>query len=238
MPAMPRAHGNGVELEYETVGDPAGRPLLLVQGLGAQLTSVEDGLCQELAGRGFLVIRYDNRDVGLSTWFDHARPVNLAAVWGGDHSSLAYTLEDMADDAVAVLDAAGVEAAYGDRLKRLTALKDRYDPANLFRHNQNIAPAEQVPGAGRGRRRQVDGGPQRLRLVDDRVVAIARIRVRAEPFGTAAAAAFALDRAEHVRQIARVVTGAREDLRAEDVGLGFVLGPAIGGITSNRPPRF
>jgi pimeloyl-ACP methyl ester carboxylesterase len=112
MPAMPRAHGNGVELEYETVGDPAGRPLLLVQGLGAQLTSVEDGLCQELAARGFLVIRYDNRDVGLSTWFDQARPVNLAAIWGGDHRSLAYTLEDMADDAAAVLDAAGVASAH------------------------------------------------------------------------------------------------------------------------------
>jgi len=112
MPAMPRAHGNGVELEYETVGDPAGRPLLLVQGLGAQLISVEDGLCQELASRGFLVVRYDNRDAGLSTWFDHARPVNLAAVWGGDYSTLAYTLEDMADAAAAVLDAAGVEAAH------------------------------------------------------------------------------------------------------------------------------
>jgi pimeloyl-ACP methyl ester carboxylesterase len=112
MPPMPRAHANGVELEYETVGDPAGRPLLLVQGLGAQLISVEDGLCQELASRGFLVIRYDNRDAGLSTWFDHARPVNLAAVWAGDHSTLAYTLEDMADDAAGVLDAAGVGAAH------------------------------------------------------------------------------------------------------------------------------
>jgi pimeloyl-ACP methyl ester carboxylesterase len=112
MPAMPRAHANGVELEYETVGDPAGRPLLLVQGLGAQLISVEDGLCQELVSRGFLVIRYDNRDAGLSTWFDDARPVNLAAIWGGDPSSLAYTLEDMADDAAAVLDAAGARAAH------------------------------------------------------------------------------------------------------------------------------
>jgi pimeloyl-ACP methyl ester carboxylesterase len=112
MPAMPRAHGNGVELEYETVGDRGGRPLLLVQGLGAQLISVEDGLCRELASRGFLVIRYDNRDAGLSTWFDHARPVDLAAIWGGDHASLAYTLEDMADDAVAVLDAAGVRSAH------------------------------------------------------------------------------------------------------------------------------
>ena len=112
MPAMPRAHGNGVEIEYGTVGDAAGRPLLLVQGLGAQLISVEDGLCQELASRGFLVIRYDNRDAGLSTWFDHARPVDLAAIWGGDHASLAYTLEEMADDAVAVLDAAGVASAH------------------------------------------------------------------------------------------------------------------------------
>ena len=112
MPAMPRAHVNGVELEYETVGGPAGRPLLLVQGLGAQLISVEDGLCEELASRGFLVIRYDNRDAGLSSWFDPARPVNLTAVWGGDHSSLAYTLEDMADDAAGVLDAAGVESAH------------------------------------------------------------------------------------------------------------------------------
>jgi pimeloyl-ACP methyl ester carboxylesterase len=130
MPAMPRAHGNGVELEYETVGDPAGRPLLLVQGLGAQLISVEDGLCQELASRGFLVIRYDNRDAGLSTWFDHARPVNLAAVWGGDYSTLAYSLEDMADDAVAVLDAAGVEAAHvagislGGMIAQLLATRD------------------------------------------------------------------------------------------------------------------
>jgi pimeloyl-ACP methyl ester carboxylesterase len=112
MPAMPRAHRDGVELEYETVGDQGGRPLLLVQGLGAQLTSVEDGLCQELAGRGFLVVRYDNRDAGLSTWFDDAGPVDLAAIWGGDHRTLAYTLEDMADDAVAVLDDAGVGSAH------------------------------------------------------------------------------------------------------------------------------
>jgi pimeloyl-ACP methyl ester carboxylesterase len=96
----------------ETVGDRDGRPLLLVQGLGAQLTSIEDGFCRELAGRGFLVIRYDNRDAGLSTWFDEAGPVNLAAIWGGDHASLAYTLEDMADDAAAVLDAAGAAAAH------------------------------------------------------------------------------------------------------------------------------
>jgi pimeloyl-ACP methyl ester carboxylesterase len=109
---MPRAHANGVEIEYQTVGDPHGRPLLLVQGLGARLISIEDGFCEELAARGFLVIRYDNRDAGRSTWFDDAPPVNLAAVWAGDHSSLAYTLEDMADDAAGVLDDAGVRRAH------------------------------------------------------------------------------------------------------------------------------
>jgi len=109
---MPRAHANGVEIEYQTVGDPHGRPLLLVQGLGAQLISIEDGFCEELAARGFLVIRYDNRDAGRSTWFDDARPVNLAAVWAGDHSSLAYTLEDMADDAAGVLDDAGIRRTH------------------------------------------------------------------------------------------------------------------------------
>ncbi|HEV8425097.1 MAG TPA: alpha/beta fold hydrolase [Actinomycetes bacterium] len=109
---MPRAHANGVEIEYQTVGDPHGRPLLLVQGLGAQLISIEDGFCEELAARGFLVIRYDNRDAGRSTWFDDAPPVNLAAVWAGDHSSLAYTLEDMADDAAGVLDDARVRRAH------------------------------------------------------------------------------------------------------------------------------
>jgi pimeloyl-ACP methyl ester carboxylesterase len=109
---MPRAQANGVELEYEVVGDPAARPLLLVQGLGAQLVSVEEGFCAELAARGFMVVRFDNRDVGLSTRPDGAAAPDLAAVWEGDRSSLAYTLEDMADDAAGLLDAVGVPSAH------------------------------------------------------------------------------------------------------------------------------
>jgi pimeloyl-ACP methyl ester carboxylesterase len=109
---MPRAQANGVELEYELVGDPAPRPLLLLQGLGAQLVSIEEGFCAELAARGFVVIRFDNRDVGLSTRLDGAAAPDFAAVWAGDRSSLAYTLEDMADDAAGLLDAVGVPSAH------------------------------------------------------------------------------------------------------------------------------
>jgi pimeloyl-ACP methyl ester carboxylesterase len=109
---MPRAQTNGVELEYEVVGDPAARPLLLVQGLGAQLISIDEGFCAELAARGFRVIRFDNRDVGLSTLLEDARAPDFAAIWQGDRSSLAYTLDDMADDAAGLLVAVGVASAH------------------------------------------------------------------------------------------------------------------------------
>jgi len=126
---MPRAQTGGVELEYEVVGDPAARPLLLVQGLGAQLVSVEDGFCAELAARGFLVIRFDNRDAGLSTRLDGAATPDLAAIWQGDRASLAYTLDDMADDAAGLLDASGVAAAHlvgislGGMIAQLVAIR-------------------------------------------------------------------------------------------------------------------
>jgi pimeloyl-ACP methyl ester carboxylesterase len=126
---MPRAQTGGVELEYEVVGDRGARPLLLVQGLGAQLVSVEEGFCVELVARGFLVIRFDNRDVGLSTRLDGAGPPDLAAIWQGDHASLAYTLDDMADDAAGLLDAIGVPAAHlagislGGMIAQLVAIR-------------------------------------------------------------------------------------------------------------------
>jgi pimeloyl-ACP methyl ester carboxylesterase len=110
---MPRAQTNGVELEYEVVGGPAiYGTLLLVQGLGAQLISIDDGFCAELAARGFMVIRFDNRDVGRSTRLDGAGAPDFAAIWAGDRSSLAYTLDDMADDAAGLLDAVGVPSAH------------------------------------------------------------------------------------------------------------------------------
>ena len=108
---MPRATANGIELEYEVFGDEAAPPLLLVMGLGAQMIAWEDGFCVQLAAKGFRVIRFDNRDVGLSTKTDGPLP-DIMACLGGDASSANYTLADMADDAVGLLDVLGVSAAH------------------------------------------------------------------------------------------------------------------------------
>jgi len=64
---MPRVIANGIQIEYETFGNPSARPLLLIIGLGGQMIHWDDDLCKDLAGRGHYVIRYDIRDVGLST---------------------------------------------------------------------------------------------------------------------------------------------------------------------------
>ncbi len=108
---MPRASANGIELEYETFGDSAARPLLLITGLGAQMTSWDQRFCELLAARGFYVIRFDNRDSGLSTWIESAGPPDMAAAFGGDPHP-AYQLDDMAADAVALLDSLGIPAAH------------------------------------------------------------------------------------------------------------------------------
>jgi pimeloyl-ACP methyl ester carboxylesterase len=84
---MPNARANGIDLEYEEFGDPSKPTLLLVMGLGAQMIVWDERFCQLLADRGFHVIRYDNRDVGLSTKFDDAAAPDLAAAMNGDGSS-------------------------------------------------------------------------------------------------------------------------------------------------------
>lgn len=109
---MARAQANGLELEYDTFGDPGDPPLVLVMGLGAQMITWEDGFCELLAGRGFFVVRYDNRDVGLSTWLDELPAPDLAALAGGDLGSAPYRLSDLADDAVGLFDALGIARAH------------------------------------------------------------------------------------------------------------------------------
>src|SRR5215472_13456700 len=96
---------------YETEGDPAGLPLLLVAGLGVQLTWWPAGFRAALAERGFFVICYDNRDAGKSTWLDDLGPVDLWAVLAGD-SPPPYLMSDLAADAVAILDALGLPSAH------------------------------------------------------------------------------------------------------------------------------
>ena len=92
---MPRAHNGSVEIEYQSFGDDRRETVLLVNGLGSQMTRWPEAFCEKLAAKGYRAIRLDNRDTGLSTW-----PADK------------YSLTDMADDAVAVLDAAGVRQAH------------------------------------------------------------------------------------------------------------------------------
>jgi pimeloyl-ACP methyl ester carboxylesterase len=100
-----------VTIYYETEGDPAGLPLLLVVGLGAQLTWWPAGFRSALADRGFFVITYDNRDAGKSTWLDDAGPVDLLAVLSGT-AAPPYLMSHLAADGVAVLDALGLPSAH------------------------------------------------------------------------------------------------------------------------------
>ncbi|HWG23041.1 alpha/beta hydrolase [Actinospica sp.] len=109
---MPRCHANGIKIEYDTFGSPGDPALLLIMGLGIQLTGWEPDLCKQFADRGFHVIRFDNRDAGLSTHFDDAPVPNLGAVLSGDASGVTYLLADMARDAVGLLDALGIRAAH------------------------------------------------------------------------------------------------------------------------------
>jgi len=111
-PQILRASAGRVELAYETFGDPADPPVLLVMGLATQMLGWPDEFCRLLADRGLFVVRFDNRDIGLSTHLHDAPPPDLAAAMTGDTSSASYTLSDMAADTVALLDALGLRSAH------------------------------------------------------------------------------------------------------------------------------
>jgi len=107
---------NGVELVYDTFGEPDAPPMLLIMGLGAQMIDWRDEFCSLLAGRGFRVIRFDNRDVGQSTRFDEAGQPQIdemmEAMQRGETVDAPYLLSDLVADAVGLLDALGVEKAH------------------------------------------------------------------------------------------------------------------------------
>jgi pimeloyl-ACP methyl ester carboxylesterase len=109
------ASNRSVEIYYETFGDASKPALLLINGLGSQCINFDVEFCEMFVARGFFVIRFDNRDVGLSTKFNLVLPdlfSVLEAVKEGVEPKVAYRLTDMANDAVAVLDALDVERAH------------------------------------------------------------------------------------------------------------------------------
>jgi pimeloyl-ACP methyl ester carboxylesterase len=113
---MPQAAANGITIEWDSFGGETAEPLLLIMGLGAQMTRWAPEFCQTIADRGFRVIRFDNRDVGLSTHLDDAPIPNLADITEAhrrrEKPNVPYTLFDMADDAAGLLTALGAERAH------------------------------------------------------------------------------------------------------------------------------
>jgi pimeloyl-ACP methyl ester carboxylesterase len=107
-----RARVGDVELAYETFGDPGDPPILLVMGLATQMIGWPDDFCAGLADRGHFVVRFDNRDIGLSTHFHAAGAPDLMRVMAGDHSSVPYALTDLADDTIGLLDALGLDSVH------------------------------------------------------------------------------------------------------------------------------
>lgn len=113
---MPETTANGISLHYDIHGPETGEPLLLIMGLGAQMTRWSADFVGELASRGYRVIRFDNRDVGLSQKLDEAGAPDMqavyAAVMSGQKPPVAYVLSDMAADAVGLLDALKIDRAH------------------------------------------------------------------------------------------------------------------------------
>ncbi|MCU0271144.1 MAG: alpha/beta fold hydrolase [Acidimicrobiales bacterium] len=224
---MPRASANGVELEYECLGDPADPTLLLVNGLGAQLVSWEDEFLHGLLDRGFRVVRFDNRDAGRSTWFD-----------GRDDS---YALADMAADAAGLLDALEVPAAhvFGTSMGGMIAQQLCIDHPERVRSLTSVMSTTGDPDVGQPApgvlEQLVQPVPRAREAYLDRTVAAARGYCSPEWFDAdRARARFAreYDRAFHpegtVRQFLAIATsGSRSDaLRAVRVPTLVIHGDA------------
>ncbi len=113
-PAVAKA--NGIDLVYDTFGDRSDPPLLLIMGLASQMIAWDDEFCAMLAARGYWVVRFDNRDIGLSTKLSQAGVPDIAALLArsmrGESVTASYTLRDMADDTVGLLDALGIDSAH------------------------------------------------------------------------------------------------------------------------------
>ena len=111
------ARSGDLDIYYDDMGDPGDPAVLLIMGLGSQLLLWRPGFCEKLVAEGLRVIRYDNRDVGLSSKTERRRsprPIipRMLKFWLGMHGEADYTLEDMADDAAAVLDHLGIDRAH------------------------------------------------------------------------------------------------------------------------------
>ena len=147
---MPEMHSNGIDVWYETAGDPDGPALLLVMGLGAQLIDWPVGFVDQLAGHGFRVVLFDNRDAGLSTPLDDLGLPDIPAILGGDPASVAYRLTDLAADAAGLLKGLGIERAQvvGASMGGMIAQQLTIDQPDLVAGLTSIMSTTGEPGVG------------------------------------------------------------------------------------------
>ena len=165
-----RANVGEVELVYETIGDPANPTILLVMGLGMQLIHWDLEFCEGLAKRGFQVIRFDNRDAGLSTKIDAPVP-NVMKAMAGLPIKSPYLLKDMANDSFGLLDHLGIERAHvtgvsmGGMIAQTMAItrpeRARACRDDARRSRRRRSRASRRPVGGRCRVARTVSGPQR-----------------------------------------------------------------------------
>jgi len=145
------------------MGDPTQPPLVLIRGLGSQMIAWDDAFCQQLADAGFWVIRFDNRDVGLSTKFDEAGMPDIAALMSGEEADVPYLLGDMAADVIGLLDGLNIETAhivgmsmggmiaqtvaieYGARVRTLTSIMSAINPVDRSATDPKVMDALLAP---------------------------------------------------------------------------------------------
>lgn len=228
---MAKARANGIEIEYETFGDPGDPPLLLIMGLAAQLIDWPEDFCKLLADRGYRVVRFDNRDAGLTGGTDELEVPDMAAVFAGDVRTVPYRLADMAVDAAGLLDALGIGAAhvaglsmggmiaqqltldFPDRVRSLCSIMSTTGDPSVGRATPEAAAVLRRPAA-RTREEAVAGAVDTARIIgspgfpadDDEVRARATAKVdRAyRPTGTARQYAAILASGDRTQRLAEV----------------------------------
>ncbi|MGD9381773.1 MAG: alpha/beta hydrolase [Candidatus Thorarchaeota archaeon] len=154
-----------IEITYDTFGDPSAPPMLLVMGLGAQMIRWDEAFCKALAAQGHWVIRFDNRDVGLSSKFDDGGVPDVMSLIQGEAVDVPYKLKDMADDAIGLLDALGIKEAdvvgvsmggmivqtmaihYPDRVRTLTSVMSSTGSPDLPQPTEEAMAALLAPPA-------------------------------------------------------------------------------------------
>src|ERR1700761_6014988 len=154
--AMPQAKANGITIEYESFGRDSDPAVLLIMGFAAQMTMWPTAFCEELAAKGFRVVRFDNRDIGLSTHLDQLGApdpmAGMAARMSGQPVKAPYMLDDMASDAAALLDALGIKQAHivgvsmGGMIAQIFAAKHPSHTRSLISIMSTTGRADLPPG--------------------------------------------------------------------------------------------